>query len=338
MTTNTTGVGAVKRPRSNIVMSIAALCVLLGIGPFTLSRLDAQPARPAAAGYHFPVAGPHRFTNDWGVSRPGGRRHQGNDIFAAAGTPVVAVTSGKVIQRTEKVAGRSVYLLGDDGNQYYCTHLSAYGKSGRVNGGDMIGKVGNDGNAKGTSPHCHFEMRLRANGQQGGGVKVNPFETLKAWEATNQLPSNRVLLNPGFEDGPAHWGPGNGTDSMNYFVYRDDKDARTGAGFLELNTAVPGRSIAQMVRGSGKAPRAFSIWARCRSTRCEGSIVLWVVGSNKKASRSFSVGNTWTKISSPPLSPPSGTTALKVELYMTTVNTSLSVDDASLAAPAQVPS
>ena len=58
----------------------------------------------AVKGFVFPVDGPHSFINDWGFARSGGRSHQGTDIMAARGTPVVAVVSGR-IRRTAYGSG-----------------------------------------------------------------------------------------------------------------------------------------------------------------------------------------------------------------------------------------
>lgn len=120
-----------------------------------------------------PVAGTRAFTNDWGMPRSGGRRHQGTDILAPRGTPVVAPVDGTVTQRSVSLGGRSFYLQGVDGNKYFGTHLNAYGTSGSVKKGTVIGYVGDDGNARGGPTHLHFEIH------PGGGRAVNPFPTLR---------------------------------------------------------------------------------------------------------------------------------------------------------------
>ena len=94
-------------------------------------------------------------------------------MMARSGIPIVAPVSGTVTQRGNSVGGRSFHLDGDDGNTYYGTHLSGYGQSGRVNAGDTIGYVGDDGNARG-NPHLHFEVR------PGGGGAVNPYPFVAA--------------------------------------------------------------------------------------------------------------------------------------------------------------
>lgn len=121
-----------------------------------------------------PVAGPHAFSNDYGAPRGGGRAHEGNDILAEMGTPIVASVSGSVRQHNASLGGRSYYLDGSDGVTYFGTHMSAYGASGQVSAGTVVGYVGDDGDAKGT-PHLHFEMH------PGGGGPVNPYPTLQKY-------------------------------------------------------------------------------------------------------------------------------------------------------------
>jgi len=107
-----------------------------------------------------PVAGEIEFTDTFGAPRSGGRRHQGVDIFAASGTPVVAPASGTVEHRENAVGGLSYHLTADDGTYYYGTHLSAYENVGvgHVDAGTVIGYVGNTGNARTTPSHLHWEI------------------------------------------------------------------------------------------------------------------------------------------------------------------------------------
>lgn len=122
-----------------------------------------------------PVAGPHQFSDSWGQPREGGRRHLGVDVFAARGTPVVASVAGTVDHVTGAIGGNAFYLHGDDGFVYYGAHLDTLGPTGRVERGAQLGTVGSTGNAKGTTPHLHFEIK------PGGGSPVNPFPSLQKW-------------------------------------------------------------------------------------------------------------------------------------------------------------
>ncbi len=133
------------------------------------------------SGFVFPVAGGHSYTDSWGAARSGGRRHKGTDIMASRGTPVVACVSG-VISRTSPssrgIGGITIWLKGDDGNEYYFAHLNkiASGVSAgtRVNKGQLIAFVGSTGNASESAPHLHFEVH------RGGGAATDPYPMLKS--------------------------------------------------------------------------------------------------------------------------------------------------------------
>ncbi|HEX6222263.1 MAG TPA: peptidoglycan DD-metalloendopeptidase family protein [Acidimicrobiia bacterium] len=116
------------------------------------------------------------FIDSWGFPRPGGRRHQGVDMFAARGTPIYAVQSGTATPSSNSLGGITVHLRADTGFTYYYAHLDSRAISGsqRVDQGQVVGYNGNSGNALGTSPHLHFEIR------PGGGGPVNPYPTVRA--------------------------------------------------------------------------------------------------------------------------------------------------------------
>lgn len=113
----------------------------------------------------FPVAGKANFSHDWGFPRytPTPHLHQGTDVFAAFGTPVVTSEAGRVIQKGALGAGGiSVWVRGDSGPAYYYAHLQSWASGlavgQRVEKGQVIGFVGDSGNAEGGAPHVHFEI------------------------------------------------------------------------------------------------------------------------------------------------------------------------------------
>jgi len=107
-----------------------------------------------------PVDGPTEFSRTWGEERPGGRSHKGEDLHAEAGTPLVAVESGTILQSGwHWQGGFGVWLAGFySGDVYYYAHLSwiapGIHPGAEVEVGNLLGWVGSTGNA--TSPHLHF--------------------------------------------------------------------------------------------------------------------------------------------------------------------------------------
>ncbi|MCW3074171.1 MAG: family metallopeptidase [Flaviaesturariibacter sp.] len=126
----------------------------------------------------FPVAGTKsKIKDQWGASRGGGiRRHKGIDIHARKGTPLIAVCDGVIVEKAHTpIGGKTLWLKSaKHGWTAYYAHLDKQlVKEGqRVKKGQVIGTVGNTGNARLTPPHLHF-------GISGGRGWVNPMPYVK---------------------------------------------------------------------------------------------------------------------------------------------------------------
>lgn len=135
-----------------------------------------SPARAAAL--VFPVRGydTAAVISHFGDERSHGP-HQGVDIKAPRWTPVVAVTDGFVERLHEGgSAGRAIYLRAGNGQQYFYAHLEdiAVAEMEAVSAGELIGYVGDSGNARRTTPHLHFEIMV------GQREAVDPLPYLSA--------------------------------------------------------------------------------------------------------------------------------------------------------------
>ncbi len=129
----------------------------------TTFAAEERPASIIAKELIFPVSGKANIGGYWGDARDaGGRKHEGIDIFAVKGTPVVAVTDGYVVEVIEDgIGGKSVTIQSDNYTwRSYYAHLDEQkvSKGQLIKKGQLIGTVGNTGNAKTTPPHLHFGM------------------------------------------------------------------------------------------------------------------------------------------------------------------------------------
>ncbi len=128
----------------------------------------------------FPCAGPHSFSNDWGAPRVVGGSHKGCDIMAAMGTPAVACVNGTVTRvNTGKSAGNYFRITMDgSSSHFYYMHMQdvTVSEGQRVSAGELVGHVGDTGNARGGPPHIHFEVH------PNGGDAVNPYPLLKQFD------------------------------------------------------------------------------------------------------------------------------------------------------------
>ncbi len=153
--------------------------LLPGLVFFSIATLAAteKPATAIAKELVFPISGKSSIGSYWGDTRDGGvRRHEGIDIFAAKGTAVVAVTDGYVVEVTEDgIGGKSVTIQSDDYNwRSYYAHLDEQkvARGQFVKKGQLIGTVGNTGNANSTPAHLHF-------GIYEGGSAMDPLPYVK---------------------------------------------------------------------------------------------------------------------------------------------------------------
>ena len=138
--------------------------------------------------YVFPIAGAAEYVDTYGAFRSDvpGKWHHGDDIFAPLGTPVLAVASG-TINRVgwEGIGGWRLWLRDNFGDEFYYAHLSGYAptdfRSNQVRAGEVIGFVGNTGDAFTTSPHLHFEIHPRPLLHLGYDGGVDPTSYLTHW-------------------------------------------------------------------------------------------------------------------------------------------------------------
>ena len=160
----------------------------------TVSKPPTLTPKLGERGYVFPVYGSVAFGDTFGADRPdvSGGWHHGDDIFAPLDTPLVAVAHGVVFSvGWEKVGGRRLWLRDDVGNEFYYAHLSAYSplavNGAIVNAGDVLGFVGDTGDAEGTPYHLHFEVHPAGLLQRGYDGAVDPTKYLDAWRHVQDL-------------------------------------------------------------------------------------------------------------------------------------------------------
>ncbi|WP_350562747.1 M23 family metallopeptidase [Psychrobacter sp. CAL346-MNA-CIBAN-0220] len=137
-----------------------------------------QQALPQENSLPSPLSDRH-LTDTWGGARSEGRSHEGIDIFAPRGTPIHATTHGIISKvGNDRLGGQVVVIVGPGGAGHYYAHLDSYADitpNDWVDTGDIIGYVGNSGNAKGTPPHVHYGIYIN-------GRAVNPYPLLQKSE------------------------------------------------------------------------------------------------------------------------------------------------------------
>ncbi len=160
-----------------------------------LTRLGIPLKRALISGMgRLPVAGIAYWSDDWHAPRccPEPHEHQGLDVFAPKNAPALAVAEGTVTRIVNgPVSGKAIYLTDAHGTYYFYGHLNGFAKELRegqeVHIGQVLGYVGNTGNAVGTPAHIHFEVH------PGGGVAVPPKPHLDRWLAQAEREAEAMI-------------------------------------------------------------------------------------------------------------------------------------------------
>jgi murein DD-endopeptidase MepM/ murein hydrolase activator NlpD len=182
------------KPRRVAIIAAAALAISVlgsqaafaqsgGVGaPGTTTTTDPTTTTAPTGSMIFPVAGAHTFGDGFGAARKG-HTHQGQDIMAACGTPLVAVSRAKVkFVSFQSLAGNYVVIRNKKLHQdYMYAHLAtpaSVAKGTVVQPGQQIGIVGQTGDA--TACHLHFELWLGK--WYRGGHPVDPMPYLQTYQ------------------------------------------------------------------------------------------------------------------------------------------------------------
>lgn len=167
-----------------IIITIIVFALIMGVLPLLFPPLRNLPAyvglllEESPDSLLVPVRGvkPSRLADTWGAARSGGRRHEGIDIFAPKNTPVLSATHGIVLRvGVNELGGNVIMVMGPGGDRHYYAHLERHTdhEAGDwVKPGEVIGYVGNSGNARTTPSHLHYGIyRFR-------GGAINPYPLL----------------------------------------------------------------------------------------------------------------------------------------------------------------
>ncbi|MFH1235866.1 MAG: VCBS repeat domain-containing M23 family metallopeptidase [Parcubacteria group bacterium] len=166
------------------------LCIVAAIGIIAVPITVAAEVRPIV----FPVIGSTRYSNDFGAPRSG-HTHQGNDIIGSKLQPLIAAVTGTIyhVEYPQPSYGYAVFLRDSEGYRYWYIHINndtpgtddgqgggmnAYAPGMRagdpVTAGQLVGWMGDSGNAEGGISHLHFEIH------RPDGTVINPFDSLNA--------------------------------------------------------------------------------------------------------------------------------------------------------------
>jgi murein DD-endopeptidase MepM/ murein hydrolase activator NlpD len=146
-----------------------------------------------AGHYVFPVYGPTSYVDTFGAPRSDVTYHHGDDIFGSLGQPLLACADGIVFSvGWNKIGGNRLWIVDKEGNQFYYAHLSAFSTAAvdgaHVKAGEVVGFMGDTGDAEGTPYHLHFEVHPVSLLYLGYDGAVDPTPYLDAWKHQQDLP------------------------------------------------------------------------------------------------------------------------------------------------------
>lgn len=198
------------RSRTRTPAAVLALVAALHLLPLTLPATMPVAQAATVKAIVFPVEGDVTYTDTFGACRDGcTRTHEGIDIMGTKMQRLLSAVDGTVLRaRYANSTGNSLIIEADDGWTYHYIHMNndspgtddgsavrsdVFGPGivdgARVERGQLVGYLGDSGNAESTAPHNHFEIREPAEpgSWAGSGTAINPYESLKAatiWDLT----------------------------------------------------------------------------------------------------------------------------------------------------------
>lgn len=194
------------RNSKSLVKRCLLITALIAIFPNTVLAHNGTPIYPMV----FPVLGSSSYTDTFGAPRSGGRTHKGADIFGVKGQALVAAAPGTVTGKSYGQLGGYMLTITDyDGNSHFYAHLNNDskgtddGKGGEktayaagisvgtaVRAGQLVAFLGDSGNAEGTPPHLHYEIR------PSGSDAVCPNHSLNNAKRVSAIYNDFVYSNP----------------------------------------------------------------------------------------------------------------------------------------------
>jgi len=156
---------------------------------------EAPRVHPPLTGrrYVFPVYGPSSYSDSYGFPRADVSYHHGVDVFGQLGQPLLAVADGTIFSvGWNRLGGNRLWLRDEKGNEFYYAHLSAFSTlavdGAHVKAGQVVGFMGNTGDAEATPYHLHFEVHPVSRLYLGYDGAVDPYPYVQAWQRLEDLP------------------------------------------------------------------------------------------------------------------------------------------------------